>query len=69
MTNRFILLCMTSMTIVGCGEQTKTVEYYQRHREEMIAKLKECRDDPGGLGRTTNCLNADTAEFRGSITK
>lgn len=67
MNTKIVSLCLLAMALVGCEEQTKTVDYYQRHREEMLTKLKECRNDPGGLGRTTNCLNANSAEFRGSI--
>ncbi len=67
MKTKIISLCLLSMALAACEEQTKTVDYYQRHREEMTTKLKDCRNDPGRLGRTTNCLNANTAEFRGSI--
>lgn len=67
MRTKIISLCLLSLALAACEERTKTVDYYQRHREEMLTKLKECRNDPGGLGRSTNCLNANTAEFRGSI--
>lgn len=67
MKTKIVSLCLLSMALAACEEQTKTVDYYQRHREEMLTKLIECRNDPAGLGRTKNCLNANTAEFRGSI--
>ncbi len=44
----------------GCGEKTKTKEYYMQpeNAQELEAKVKECKNDPGGVGQTPNCINA-----------
>ncbi len=44
----------------GCGEEVKTKEYYMQpeNAQELEAKVKECKNDPGGVGQTPNCINA-----------
>lgn len=39
----------------------RTVEYYRDHAAEREAKLAECANDPGALGKTPDCVNARTA--------
>jgi hypothetical protein len=39
----------------------QTVEYYQANREAREAKVAECANDPGGLGKTPDCINAKQA--------
>ncbi len=49
----------------GCGEEeTKTVEYYTlaENAQELESKLIECKNNPGELGLTPNCINAAKAK-------
>lgn len=58
-----ILLAFVLVTgLAGCdGAKAHTVDYYKTHEAERLAKLKECRADPGELRETPNCVNAETA--------
>ena len=49
----------------GCGEETKTKEYYMQpeNAQELEVKVKECKNDPGGVGQTPNCINAIEASI------
>lgn len=63
------LIFLVSAT--GCNaEETRTVEWYLQPENKTIweAKLKECRNNPGELEKTPNCINARKAfdqDFRG----
>jgi len=35
-----------------------TVAYYREHTEARDDRVAACSDDPGGLGKTTDCVNA-----------
>ena len=51
--------------LAGCnGEKTNSVEYYAEHKDERNAKLHECRNNPGELKKTPNCINAAEAAHR-----
>lgn len=39
----------------------QTVEYYRTNREAREAKVAECANDPGTLGKTPDCINAKQA--------
>nr|CCD32201.1 Conserved hypothetical protein [Methylocystis sp. SC2] len=39
----------------------KTVSWFIEHRSELQATLKACRDNPGALGKTPDCVNASAA--------
>ena len=41
----------------------KTVDYYKAHRDVLIVGFKACKNDPGGLGVTPNCINARAADW------
>lgn len=47
----------------GCHkpEAVQSVEWYQAHAQERSAKLTECRQNPGELAATPNCMNAERA--------
>jgi hypothetical protein len=60
----FLIIVATALT--GCnevdkGQQTKTVGWFLDHRDELAVALKGCRDNPGELGQTPNCINANEA--------
>lgn len=39
----------------------QTVEYYRANREAREARVAECANDPGRLGKTPDCINAKQA--------
>jgi hypothetical protein len=66
-----ILVVAVAATLTGCNEadmaeQTKTVGWFLDHRNELAVAIKACRDNPGELGKTPNCINAN--EARNKIT-
>lgn len=53
--------------IAGCKDdepagQVQTVEWYEAHQTERLAMLAKCRDNPGQLAATPNCVNAARAD-------
>lgn len=53
--------------IAGCKRdepagQVHTVEWYKEHQAERLGMLAKCRDNPGKLGATPNCVNAARAD-------
>jgi hypothetical protein len=63
------ILTVSTILVVGAllsacgksGEETKTVEWYQQNGEEHQEKLAECKNNPGELMHTPNCMNAQQA--------
>jgi len=43
--------------ISGCSE-SKTVDYYYNHQLEAREKVKECKNEEGGLQSSETCMNA-----------
>jgi hypothetical protein len=39
----------------------KTVSWFIERRDELQATLKACRNNPGALGKTPDCINANAA--------
>lgn len=52
---------LVAFSLIGCGEEVHTVEWYKEHREECDKKLKECENNPGEMHHTPNCVNARKA--------
>lgn len=48
----------------GCGESTpvQTVEWYKEHDAERRDMLTKCKNNPGELENSPNCINAQQAE-------
>jgi hypothetical protein len=66
-----ILLVAVTAALAGCNEpnnsqRTNAVGWFLDHRDELAMALKGCRDNPGELGKTPNCINAN--EARNKIT-
>lgn len=55
-----LILLSASLTL---AEETKTVDWYTapQNRTALDAKLAECRNNPGELRDTPNCINARAA--------
>ena len=67
-----ILVIAVAAALTGCDEadrsqQTKTVGWFLDHRDELAMALKACRDNPGELGKTANCINANEARNKVTI--
>ncbi len=67
-----ILVIAVAAALTGCNEadrsqQTKTVGWFLDHRDELAVALKACRDNPGELGKTPNCINANEARNKVTI--
>lgn len=61
-----ILLVAIATSLTGCndadkGQQSKTVGWFLDHRDELALALKGCSDNPGAIGTTPNCINANEA--------
>ena len=61
-----LLLTAAAVSLAGCNEagtsrQAKTVGWFFHHRDELAVALKGCSDNPGELGQTPNCINANEA--------
>jgi hypothetical protein len=58
--------------MLGCNsrveDSTKTVDWFSKNQNERKTMLAQCRDNPGELGATPNCVNASVAE-RSAATK
>ena len=73
MKTRFAILLITvAAALAGCNEfdrsqQTKTVGWFLDHRDELAVAFKACRDNPGELGKTPNCINANEARNKVTI--
>ena len=59
------LAAVLSSILSGCGPSAgpaRTVSYFQAHPQEREVVFKHCADDPGTLGKTAECVNAERAE-------
>ncbi len=56
------------LVATGCQskEEVKTVEWYMEdaNKAALEAKLTECRNNPGELKDTPNCINAFNAQHK-----
>lgn len=57
------VLMISMLSACGSGEETRTVEWYllPENKSAWDAKLEQCRNNPGELGNTPNCVNARRA--------
>jgi hypothetical protein len=72
MNKTSILLVAVAAALTGCneadtGRQTKTVGWFFDHRDELAVTLKACRDNPGELAKTPNCINANEARNKVTV--
>ncbi|MCY9876978.1 EexN family lipoprotein [Vibrio natriegens] len=56
---RLLSLLFISATLVGCGNETKTIEYYSQHLEEANNVHSEC--EKSSATPSENCKNARKA--------
>jgi len=62
---RWCLGIVVTISAAACAPSPEpthqTVEYYRANREARQAKVAECANDPGALGKTPDCINAKQA--------
>lgn len=65
MKKTLFISILAAFVLSGCSEEVKTKEYYMQdeNAQELEAKVKECKNDPGGVGQTPNCINAVEASI------
>ena len=62
-----------SSALAGCNRGRARVSRRKQsaglfdHRDELAVTLKACRDNPGELAKTTNCVNADEARNKVTV--
>ena len=58
-----IVLAIAAL-LAGCGENTpvQTVDWYKTHDAERKEMLAKCKNNPGELAASPNCLNAQQAD-------
>lgn len=56
-------IIVIGLFLVGCKEETKTVEWYLENDTERQAKFEECANNPAASQHDGNCKNAMTAEL------
>ena len=63
-----LCLIVAAFALSACdsAEETRTVEWYLQpgNKAAWDAKLAECKNNPGELGNTPNCVNARKAADR-----
>lgn len=66
MTTKFTMLaaCSIAASLIACQRQepTRTVEWYVAHPKDTETVLVACRNNPGELAATPNCINANKAK-------
>lgn len=62
---RWCLGIVVTISAAACAPSPEpthqTVEFYRANREAREAKVAECANDPGALGKTPDCVNAKQA--------
>lgn len=71
-TTPSMLLVAVAAALAGCNEADtshppKTVGWFFEHRDELAVALKACRDNPGELSKTPNCINANEARNKVTV--
>jgi len=62
---KFIVFTLiASGILVSCtkNEPVQTVQWYKEHAKERLEVINKCKDNPGELATTPNCVNANTAK-------
>lgn len=60
-----IPVVFSSLLLLSACEKEEVVhdvEWYLAHEDELDAKIEECKNNPGELSKTPNCINAGQAE-------
>jgi len=73
MRKPLILLLVGAAVLAGCNKETpepvQTVDWYKAHKPERLATIEKCRNNPGQLAGTPNCINASRADAQAEAAK
>ena len=60
------LLIFGALSVACSSEEAKTVDWYMapENKQALHEKIAECRNNPGKLQNTPNCINAQKAADR-----
>jgi hypothetical protein len=60
----FLAFGLVAGSLAACSQPAPTHDkaYYVRHEAERANELSACHNDPGRLGVTANCVNAQSAD-------
>jgi hypothetical protein len=53
-----MLLPLTACKDDASTDEVLTVDWYKSHKDERDTKIAECKNNPGQLMSTPNCINA-----------
>lgn len=69
--NKFFAVMIIVTSLVGCKESTpvQTVEWYITHDTERLAMIEKCKNNPGELELSANCLNAQAAADKKDLSR
>lgn len=62
-----LVITVTLSMLGGCkaekpAEVVQTVDWYKANKEQRVSMLATCRNNPGELAATPNCVNASRAD-------
>ena len=63
---KFSILLFALMALAGCKENqpvevVQTVDWYKAHDAERIEMVNKCKNNPGEITGSPNCINAKSA--------
>jgi len=64
---RFLFIVVTALLLVSCSNDTQPahdVKYYFDNPDTLKEVLEKCRNDPGNLEDTPDCINAEEASIQ-----
>lgn len=59
-----VFSCLFFLSACEKEEVVHDIEWYLAHEDELDAKIEECKNNPGELSKTPNCINAAQAKRR-----
>ena len=63
---KFMLSLIIASALAGCKQEpvevVQSVDWYKENTADRIERLAKCRDSPGELADTPNCINAEQAD-------
>nr|WP_288467080.1 EexN family lipoprotein [uncultured Pseudomonas sp.] len=69
--NKFFAVMIAVTSLIGCKESTpvQTVEWYTTHDAERLAMIEKCKNNPGELELSANCVNAQAAADKKDLSR
>jgi len=64
---RFLFIAVSALSLASCSndaQPTHDVQFYLDNPDILKETIEKCRNDPGNLEDTPNCINAEEAAFK-----